>query len=215
MESIKERAVGLETADRFDAVHDTQHIYRALLEAMAFPGTVQDIGPVIQKLDDSLAFNRTAAGIALTLLDAEVSHAVQMAEATLLPDYIRRMTFSPAAPMNDADYVFADGDMDAEAIARIMESVKRGTHEAPDFSATLLLEVRGFVEEQDGRRLVLSGPGIAIETECRVSGLTTEWLMEREKANAEYPVGVDLILYTGEGHLVALPRTTNIKEVER
>jgi len=184
---------------------------------MAFPGTVQDIGPVIQKLDDSLAFNRTAAGIALTLLDAEVSHAVQMAEAALLPDYIRRMTFSPVVPMNDADYVFADGDMDAEAIAQIIQSVKCGTHEGPDASATLLLKVTGFAEEQgtNERRLALSGPGIAVETECRVFGLSTEWLTEREKANAEYPVGIDLILYNSEGHLVALPRTTNLKEVER
>lgn len=216
MENVKEEPAVPEVSERFDSVHDTQRIYRALLNAVARPGTIQDIGAAIGKLDLSLEFNRTAAAISLTLLDGEVGHAVRMSASQPLSDYIRRMTFSPAMPLNRADYVFADGDSDAAAIAGLIEPLRRGTHEAPDLGATLFLNVKELGSRAAcERRWTLSGPGIAAETDCCITGLADGWLAEREKANAEYPLGIDLFLYTEQGLLVALPRTTNIREVER
>lgn len=198
---------------RFDAVHDTQRIYRALLDAMSFPGTVREIGPAVCKLDGSAAACPAAAGIALTLLDGEVSHAVRMTEATALSDYIRKMTFSPSVPPEQADYVFADGWLEEAEIRSLFERISRGTHEAPELGATLLLRVSGLGGSGE-RKWTLSGPGIADSVECCVAGLNERWLFEREKANAEYPVGVDMILFTDDGLVTALPRTTTIGKGE-
>lgn len=216
MENVKETTAAREASQRFDPVHDTQRVYRALLDAMARPGTILDIGPATSKWDRSPGFNRTAAAISLTLLDGEVGHAVRMDESRPLADFIRRMTFSPAVAVHEADYVFADGASDAEAVARLAESLKRGTHEAPDLGATLLLSVKELGSEAAcERKWMLSGPGIADEAVICISGLAAEWLTERNKANAEYPLGIDIVLFTEEGLLAALPRTTNIKEMDQ
>ncbi|WP_199616336.1 phosphonate C-P lyase system protein PhnH [Paenibacillus alkalitolerans] len=201
-----------------ESVHETQFIYRALLDSIAYPGTVRDIRTAILNLNPASAagFCPAAAGIALTLLDGEVGHAVRMKDSSELSDYVRRMTFSPAVPLNKADYVFADGDMSAEEIIALSADVKCGTHEAPDLGATLFIKVETLGDETArGRRLTLSGPGIETEKDCIISGLSPEWLAEREKMNAEYPVGIDLFLFTGKGDIIALPRTAKIKEVDR
>jgi alpha-D-ribose 1-methylphosphonate 5-triphosphate synthase subunit PhnH len=93
----------------------------------------------------------------------------------------------------------------AEAIA----SARAGTLVDPHLGATVVMEVP-FLEE--GGTLLLSGPGI--ESAARLAvGPDRCWVEARAAKNAEFPLGVDLILVDSRFALAALPRTTVIREV--
>ncbi|WP_248927621.1 phosphonate C-P lyase system protein PhnH [Paenibacillus hamazuiensis] len=205
----------------FDPIHDTQKLYRSLLDVIARPGTVEHAVEDAGRPSVPEGVSAAAAGIALTLLDGEVGFAVRLKGQEGLAAYIKRMTFSREAAVDAADYIFADGLASEKEIRSVMASAKRGTLVAPDQSATVFIRVEQLAE--GGRALPgaevlplrLSGPGIPGEAVCTVDGLSPVWLEERERANGEYPLGVDLFLYTEAGDLTALPRTTQVKEVER
>ncbi|TDG00562.1 phosphonate C-P lyase system protein PhnH [Paenibacillus piri] len=240
----------------FDRVHDTQFMYRQLLDALARPGRIGSIAEPGCKLALPGSGLNMAAALAITLLDGEVGFAVcgcscagGEAVITELEDYIRRHTFSKTATVEDADYVFACGCLPDDDIHAVMEIVHRGSLTAPERGATLFMQVDflaaadvdGSVgpagEEAEGSIWpepavaaseggaglrpaekgadgvwLLQGPGIRGSRRLTIGGMSQVWFDERAKANAEYPMGIDMILFTADGQLAALPRTTLIRK---
>ncbi len=82
-----------------------------------------------------------------------------------------------------------------------------GTDEEPESSATLILQVAALGE---GRRLVLSGPGLEGEAALFVAGLPDGFVAEWAANRRRFPRGVDVILCAGD-QLAALPRTVGIE----
>ncbi|MFE5323116.1 phosphonate C-P lyase system protein PhnH [Paenibacillus sp. NPDC056579] len=209
----------------FDPVHDTQAIYRALLNAVSRPGTVERLEASIARLQLPLGICPAAAGIASALLDGEVRFAMLMEDQEAFTAYVRRMLFSKEAAAAEADYLFADGIMPEAEIREVMGSVKRGTLVAPDDSTTLFIRVDRIesgdelqLQASGGQEqnvcLLLSGPGIRTKQACIIHGLSREWLIARGTINSEYPMGVDVFLFTETGDCMALSRTTKVKEAE-
>jgi alpha-D-ribose 1-methylphosphonate 5-triphosphate synthase subunit PhnH len=64
----------------------------------------------------------------------------------------------------------------------------------------------------EGSFWTLTGPGIQDACTLSVQGLSKAWIVERAKLNAEYPLGIDMVLFTESGQLTALPRTTMMRE---
>lgn len=195
----------------FDRVHDAQFIFRQLLDAMSRPGKMNSIGSSSMKIGLSSGAEQVVASFALTLLDGEVSFFVNMANHLVIQEFIRKNTFSRLTEVEDADYLFLDGKINDEEIAHLIQKVKKGTLIQPDFSSTLFILVDGFSVEPAEDRLTLRGPGIEEKLICYVNGISSIWWEEREKANLEYPLGIDIILFTEAGEFLALPRTTIIK----
>lgn len=195
----------------FDRVHDAQFIFRQLLDAMSRPGKMNNIGSSSMKIDLSSGREQVVASFALTLLDGEVSFFVNMDNHLAIEDYIRNNTFSRLTGAEDADYLFLDGKIKDEEIIHLIEKVKKGTLIQPDLSSTLFILVNGFSADFAGERLTLRGPGIEKQFVCYVNGISSVWWEEREKVNLEYPLGIDIILFTEAGEFLALPRTTIIK----
>lgn len=204
----------------FDPVHDTQKVYRVLLEAMSRPGKVCHIEGIGQHLSLVRKEWQTAASIALTLLDGEVGFCMLPEEAELV-DYTISRTFCRKVEASEADYVFARGDADPEFVHNLMGQLKKGTLLAPETSATVILRVKDVMECEEPTQvltdatdsgLVLTGPGINGKRDLCVRGITSAWWQERAKSNAEYPLGLDWILYTADGKVVGLPRTTKLAE---
>jgi len=81
-----------------------------------------------------------------------------------------------------------------------------GTDEAPEASATLFIEVRGFV---GGQRLRLAGPGLRTPTLLDVDGLPPEFPSIWASNHARYPCGIDIVICAG-ATLVALPRSVAV-----
>ncbi len=198
----------------FDRVHDTQFIFRKLLDAMASPGKINSIQSSSEKLDFLSNETRMVASFALTLLDGEVSFAIQLPEKMLIQEYVQNNTFSRLSDVHDTDYLFLDGKISDEEVMSFIQQVKKGTLIQPESSTTLFILVEALSNTPSNDQLRLSGPGIKEEIICTVKGISDKWWKEREKANVEYPLGIDIILFTKEGEILALPRTTKIERGE-
>lgn len=198
----------------FDLVHDTQIIYRKLVDAMARPGKIVNIFEACNKTTPPDSFSKTMAGLAFLLLDTEVRFFVQAEEQARIEEYLRMNTFSSLGKMEDADFLFIDRRLFEDEIEELMSHVKKGTLQNPHNSATIFIAVDELGSRECGEeemRLLLQGPGIREKRELLVSGLSEKWLVEREWVNEEYPTGVDLVFVCSNGDIAGLPRTTKIE----
>ncbi|MDF2670563.1 MAG: phnH [Paenibacillus sp.] len=198
----------------FDLVHDTQFIYRQLLDVMFRPGQISSIQAASSRNADVSPLQAMIASFALTLLDGEVSFSVEMEDRSELESYIRKLTFSRVQTAAEADYIFADGKRKEDQVAGLFSKVNKGTLIRPEGGVTIFIAVDGLEAEGNAESCwTLTGPGIQESCTLCVQGLSKAWVEERAKANAEYPMGVDLVLFTESGYMTALPRTTIMKEV--
>lgn len=206
----------------FDTIHDAQTVFRKLLDALARPGKIQSIADAVGRILAPAPFSSALLACAFVLLDQEVKFAVVAPATAEIADYLRWQTFSSASIWDAADYLFVDDDLSTAGIGQLMEKVKRGTLIEPHTSATLFITVAELESVPEPGQLVpgtdhdvvvleLTGPGVNGSTTCVVRGLSTAWLEERSLANAEYPLGVDMVLATRRGDLLGLPRTTVVR----
>ena len=160
--------------------------FRAIMEAMARPGTIREVSsPTPEGLSPA------AAAALLVLADPTTPVWTERGRDWLV--------FHTGAPIANArsETAFAYGSWDD--LAPIADW-PIGTPDYPDRSATLIVEVDAL----DGPGSRLTGPGIA----------TDAWLPlpdpEALARNAAlYPLGLDLILTCGD-RLAALPRSSRI-----
>ena len=98
-----------------------------------------------------------------------------------------------------------------EGAAPPLASLALGSDDAPQDGATLFLQV-ATLEAAPGWRL--TGPGIEIATDLRVTGLASgsvaEFVADRAALASLFPRGIDIVLCAG-GMIAALPRTTRIE----
>ncbi len=182
----------------FDAVHDSQRVFRALLRSTSRPGEI-------------VALPETGDGavesVLLTLLDVEGTFCV------LGPDRMRELeerllgaTGARPAPVEEADFaLIPGGDSDGA-----MLDLRRGTLEAPETGATAIYGVKRLAEGGP-KTLTLSGPGVSGSRTLGVEGLSAEELEAIRESRAYYPLGVDVYLVNEAGSLVGLPRSTRIE----
>ena len=89
-----------------------------------------------------------------------------------------------------------------------LEDFNCGTDEAPDKSATVILQVDRIFPEAEG--VTLSGPGIRDTVSILVDGVANDFWRQRQRQQALFPRGVD-ILFTAGDRFVGLPRTTMVE----
>jgi alpha-D-ribose 1-methylphosphonate 5-triphosphate synthase subunit PhnH len=185
-----------------DPVDNAQSVFRAVMDAMARPGTVQTLAPALQP---PAPLSRGAGAIALALLDYESPFWL---DDTLSrePDVAQWLRFHTGAPIardsRDAAFAFT-----ADA-ARIpdFESFALGTAEYPDRSTTLVLQV----EHLSGPAAMnLSGPGIAGERQFAVSPCPADLIARLQRNHALFPRGLDLLFVTADV-VAAIPRSTRV-----
>jgi alpha-D-ribose 1-methylphosphonate 5-triphosphate synthase subunit PhnH len=191
---------------RFDVVVASQATFRVVLEAMARPGTLARLPAADPRCPAPT--HAPLAAVLLTLIDHEVGFAVVARDgdglaADHLARYLSEATGSRAVAPGVADYVLALGAPSPDLIL----GLKRGTPTYPDESATLLVAAPSLVAA-DGPPVALAGPGTRPGTTARLAGLTPDALAALATANAEPPLGIDVILADAAGHLVCLPRST-------
>jgi len=185
-----------------DPVADCQRAFRAVLDAMARPGTVVAFdGPP----EAPEGISGTAAGLLLTLCDAATPVWLdRRLAAGAVPSYLR---FHTGAPLCDqpADAVFALAARMAPALP--LDVLPCGTPDYPDRSATVIVEVDGFGRGEGAR---LTGPGIETETAFSAVGLPDGFWSAMQGNAMRFPLGIDVIL-AGPGAVAALPRSTRIE----
>jgi alpha-D-ribose 1-methylphosphonate 5-triphosphate synthase subunit PhnH len=190
---------------RLDPVHDLQRVFRKILGAAASPGAIVELSEEAALLDLVLPLNKGILLVALALMDAETSFFASSANSSSQTEAISHMTYAKSAYPDEADFVFVLGK---EGVAEAMAAAKPGTLIDPHLGATLVIEVESL--DGDGA-LVLTGPGI--ESSARI-GIRPDpsWISARDSKNAEFPLGVDLILVDSRYRLTSIPRTTRMRK---
>ena len=178
---------------------EEQATFRALLDAMARPGTIHSLPP--RRVEDG------KWGGALLVLQALLDHEVTfhvLNEESLTHEQLLRRTGARSAPLAQADFVLASGDA---AIAAV-EDAREGGFEEPERSATvaLLADSLGI----GGLTLTLSGPGIQSTAVLSLDGLPVAAFEVLRGRTVTFPQGVDVILVDPAGHVAAIPRSTRI-----
>ena len=185
-----------------DPVDSAQTMFRALLEAMAGPGTVVPVGgpPECPK-----NLSGAAAAVLLTLTDygTPVWYDPRLGGSEIAA-YVAFHTGAPVTTDPGAA-VFALIARDAADIAP--DIFNAGTPEYPDRSTTLIVEVDGFDAPATVR---LTGPGIEYAQSFSAAPLPDIFWPALVANAARFPLGVDVVLTSPEA-IAAIPRSTRIE----
>lgn len=182
-----------------DPVSGAQACFRAVLDAMARPGRVCPSGG---GLIPPPPLAPATAAVLLTLLDYDTPVWLDDAAAAARG----WIAFHCGAA------VVAQPEACSFAVALSLpplSSFPAGTHEAPEQSATLILQVDAL---GSGRAYRLMGPGLREPTLLRANGLPPGFASAWQANHALYPCGMDIVLCAGTS-LAALPRSVTLQEV--
>ncbi|ORE94679.1 carbon-phosphorus lyase complex subunit [Stappia sp. 22II-S9-Z10] len=176
-------------------VFDAQAAFRAVLSALAEPGTVHALPTAAPPAPLSAG----AGAVLLTLADQETPVYLAPAFAAAAP----WLTFHTGAPVT-ADPAAARFAA-VTGLATLPDGLSVGDDVYPDRSATLIAPVR-----LSGRTLRLAGPGI--DGARTLDADLSDAVLARLAANrALFPRGLDVILIDEAGAgVVGLPRTTEV-----
>ena len=180
----------------------SQAVFRAIMSAMAEPGTITKIKPLAgppQRLGCAMA------SIALTLCDFETSVWLDE-ELRLDAEVAAYIRFHTSARMVERQAEAAFALVTRPSALPPLSSFSLGTPEFPDRSTTVVVEV-DVLEADRGWRL--SGPGIAGVSRLAAGPFAPDFATQLHANRDSFPRGVDVLLCCGE-RLAALPRSVRI-----
>jgi len=171
---------------------DAAHAFRAVMEAMARPGTRQTITGAQPPEPVSPA----AGAVLLTLCDTDTPlYLAGDADCDALRGWI---AFHTGAPLvGPGDCAFALGSWDA---LLPLSAYPVGTSEYPDRSATLIVDHPQWT----GTDATLRGPGIRDTAQLPLPDLSAF-----QTNAAQFPLGLDFIFTCGD-QIAALPRSARV-----
>lgn len=173
-----------------DPARDSAVAFRAIMTAMARPGTIQDVSGGAAPAPVS-----PAAAIALLVLcDADTGLWLAPSVADVLPDWVAFHTGAPVVAPGDAQFALGRWDeLDLTAFPI-------GTPEYPDRSTTLIIEL----DTLEPAGATLRGPGIKDTAQLSLPDLAPF-----QTNQALFPLGLDFIFTCGN-RIAALPRSTEV-----
>ncbi|MEA3252060.1 MAG: phosphonate C-P lyase system protein PhnH [Pseudomonadota bacterium] len=185
-----------------DPVHDSQRLFRQLLQAMSEPGTLHLLDVAAPAEDGPIGAALWGAMLTLCDLDTSVWIAREL-DTQALRD---ALTFHTGCRLTDdptsADFALVTPTALVEGIA-----FATGSDEYPDRSTTLLVALDRLADQGSWQ---LSGPGIPGWRRLDVGD--DEALMECLARNrSRFPRGLDALL-TCDTRLTAIPRSSRIEK---
>jgi alpha-D-ribose 1-methylphosphonate 5-triphosphate synthase subunit PhnH len=191
-----------------DVVHDIQTVYRKLVTATSRPGTLVVLEREAKTLDVQMECLSSTILLALTVLDPEVTFNVIAKDEEAVSRMINQLTYSKPVDLPEADFIFILHDASEEQMKEALTKAKVGNLLNPHESAMIILEVPDVTK---GDPMILSGPGIQEESFLSLPNVSA-WLGARNEKNIEFPLGIDMYFVDQQDRLIALPRTTQIRE---
>jgi alpha-D-ribose 1-methylphosphonate 5-triphosphate synthase subunit PhnH len=185
-----------------DNVHDTQHAFRAVLDALSRPGQPHVLGAQLPEV----ALGGAMARLLLSLCDDETSVWWQD-DALVLQNWLR---FHTGAVVTDTPKVatFALINQIEQGLSLIDFAL--GTAASPEHSSTLLIELPALT---GGPEVECRGPGIAEVQRVSLQGLPSDFWRQWETNHALFPHGVDIVFTCGDS-VLGLPRTTRVSQMK-
>ena len=182
-------------------VFAAQATFRAVLDAMARPGTIH----TIEAAGAPSPLSPTAAAVALTLCDHDTPVWLDGALRASAP-VIEWLRFHCNSPVVDKPGDAAFAFWSAAAELPPFSDFNTGTPDYPDRSTTIVIQVASL---RAGARLTLTGPGIPERRSFHVDPLPKDFSNQLAANRAQFPCGIDLLL-VAHGELAALPRTARL-----
>jgi alpha-D-ribose 1-methylphosphonate 5-triphosphate synthase subunit PhnH len=185
-----------------DKVLSAQSTFRSVMDAMARPGTVQQVmasagtpGPMMLG----------AAAIALTLFDHDtpVWLDARMSESSEVAKWLK---FHSGAPVLDDPSVCHFALIGNGNALPDLSRFSFGTNEYPDRSTTLILQVDSL---KHGSAFELRGPGIDGSAILRAMIEPVDLFKRLTVNETLFPRGIDVVLVSADT-IVAIPRTTRV-----
>ncbi len=185
-----------------DIVDNSQTTFRALINALSYPGKQQQINV---KLTPPSDLNIACAAACLTMLDLETkvwlsSDFNQDVKAWLLFHAGCNFTENP----NLADFAVIKNINNIPKLTNF----HHGTAEEPEKSTTLFVQ---GLDLESGNKVILTGPGILGETTISIPNLPEFFWSEWETNVKNHPLGIDIFFFA-KNTVIGLPRTTKIEE---
>jgi alpha-D-ribose 1-methylphosphonate 5-triphosphate synthase subunit PhnH len=172
------------------------------MAAMSRPGSVQ---PVTAGVGAPLAMMRATAAIALTLFDHDTPIWLDPAMSAT-SEVAKWLKFHASAPVIADPSICSFALIGDPGALPALDRFSFGSHEYPDRSTTLILQVASLTE---GTAFELRGPGIDGTAVLRAS-IEPADLFQRLDINAAlFPRGIDVVLVHDDA-LIAIPRTTRL-----
>jgi alpha-D-ribose 1-methylphosphonate 5-triphosphate synthase subunit PhnH len=177
---------------------DAQRIFRAVLDALARPGTTTRL-PTPAGVPAALVALLALADLdtPVCVLDATSAGSEQWLRAVMTA------TSAPGAALGEARLVAALRPVTVDEL----RAVRVGTPADPEEAALVALAVPALT---GGPAVRLEGPGVVSGAVITPAGLPVGWLDVR--AAVAYPAGADLLLVDSDGACVGLPRSTRTNE---
>ena len=180
-----------------------QRVFDVLLRTISEPGKVLSLpNEVISK---SLPLN-----LWLPLVLSDVDTTVHIGTSDI--DH-QRLVFdaSGAIPkaLTEADIVVLD-----QSNSERISNVRTGTALAPELGAKVALNVTRFNAQTDNSEnsvsLQFQGPGINGSRDIQITGMSLNVLNKLGTNSGPYPQGFDTWLFSEDGLVISIPRTTRI-----
>jgi alpha-D-ribose 1-methylphosphonate 5-triphosphate synthase subunit PhnH len=185
-----------------DLVLGAQNVFRAVMEALARPGTVQSIA---SDAAPPAPLTPELGAVALTLCDHDT--LVWLDPVLAANEAVTSwLAFHCGAPLTADIGEAAFALVSDVALLPAIDTFGQGTDEYPDRSTTVVLAVGSAT-----RALTLTGPGIKDQLTTELPLLGGDFLDQWAENRTRFPRGVDLLLVR-DGTVVGLPRTTRISE---
>src|SRR6201994_1822872 len=185
-----------------DKVQSAQTTFRAVMDAMARPGSV----PCSASASGTPpGLMRGTAAIALTLFDHDTPLWLDE-RMSGIPEIEKWIKFHTSAPVVTDPSIASFALIGHAAALPELDRFSFGSNEYPDRSTTLILQVESLSQ---GQTLELRGPGIDGVAVLRAAIQPSD-MVERLAINAGlFPRGIDVVLVADDA-VVAIPRTTRL-----
>jgi alpha-D-ribose 1-methylphosphonate 5-triphosphate synthase subunit PhnH len=184
-----------------DSVHDSQGVFRCLLDAFAYPGRIVDFAA---DLEGPAPLAPATAAILLALLDHDTP--LFLSDSLDRPDVRDFVRFHAGARLAASPDGAAFAALQASELLPL-DRFEIGTDLYPDRSATIVVQVEALA---GGAPTVWRGPGIADANEVAITSLPAGLWAAWRANNALFPCGVDLVFTSGRA-AIALPRGVRVE----
>lgn len=189
-----------------DVVHDSQYVFRTVLDCMSRPGTIKNLHEVTKNALPIANCFRSTLVTAITLLDSETSFYVIDPEAEKLEELFIAFTRAKKLSIQQADFIIITERALQSSLEEAFLKASKGTLANPHESATIIMETE---QVKLGGNLLMKGPGIENMEDVTISNFQ-RWIEHRQLANIEFPLGIDMIIVDSESNVLCIPRTTRL-----
>lgn len=201
-----------------------QRGFRALLDAMARPGELCDLGglaPDVASEAERMGLMPTTVSLLDVLLDGQTSFCVVGDEGDRASREVSLRTHAHIRASEEAAFCIVPRDAEKDAVTSAIAALTPGTLISPQLGATVVVECGALIgTDREGKRAgsasgaaprglwELSGPGVngTSRLECDRADVIDAAIARAD----EFPCGIDLVLIDGAGHLAAIPRSSKV-----